>query len=507
MLLEDGETYCSLNNRRLYVLKWAREKGLLSRNRIGVRVKQHGTGTSKVATKYSLERCSNSAKFMAGPRAQDTSQGDGEGAAGDAAAASGDDRGIDEEEGAEEEKVHPKTKHRGKQRKDHGNHSDYLWGSAATTDEPSLKGPRSGGNRKATAGGGEDGDDDGEDEDGDDGDDGTGETLDHKRPAVRSGADGVRNKYAAHGSSTAYYAEEGGTYTNPHDGAIKAILSRLVVAVPGMWAGKVLDLACGSGEATEALVEAGLQYSSIDACDPYTLDAYYARCRPFFPSVNIGGTASSTSGAGKGEGAADVFPATCSSMDAVEASANSGAAAAEHGAAAALAAANALHGVCVGVSVDVGVSGGVGIGVGCPGDGLVTEGSAEGTDEVGDGVVGVNVVDKGISIPDATIDAATKELLSEQVFAWSFEDVAAGILADRPHYSVVVCSFALHLCEPSYLATTCSALAVAADHLIVLTPHKRPDIKPAWGWTVVSDERDDHWRVRYRHYRSNFSSE
>eukprot|EP00036_Acanthoecidae_sp_10tr_P005194 CAMPEP_0182945618 /NCGR_PEP_ID=MMETSP0105_2-20130417/55785_1 /TAXON_ID=81532 ORGANISM="Acanthoeca-like sp., Strain 10tr" /NCGR_SAMPLE_ID=MMETSP0105_2 /ASSEMBLY_ACC=CAM_ASM_000205 /LENGTH=93 /DNA_ID=CAMNT_0025085659 /DNA_START=15 /DNA_END=293 /DNA_ORIENTATION=+ len=39
MPLEDGETYCSLNNRRLYVLHWARAEGLLPNNEIGVRVK------------------------------------------------------------------------------------------------------------------------------------------------------------------------------------------------------------------------------------------------------------------------------------------------------------------------------------------------------------------------------------------------------------------------------------------------------------------------------------
>ena len=35
--------------------------------------------------------------------------------------------------------------------------------------------------------------------------------------------------------------------------------------------GRILDLSCGSGEVTAALVAAGVSIDRIDACDPYTV--------------------------------------------------------------------------------------------------------------------------------------------------------------------------------------------------------------------------------------------
>ena len=82
---------------------------------------------------------------------------------------------------------------------------------------------------------------------------------------------------------------------------------------------------------------------------------------------------------------------------------------------------------------------------------------------------------------------------------FSFEDVAGGALAGRA-YSLVVCSFALHLAEPSRLPGVCYQLSLVSPVLIILTPHKRPEVRPEWGW-VFEDEFV--WaRVRTRLYRS-----
>ena len=83
--------------------------------------------------------------------------------------------------------------------------------------------------------------------------------------------------------------------------------------------------------------------------------------------------------------------------------------------------------------------------------------------------------------------------------AWSFEDVALGAAQGRD-YGAVVCSFALHLCEPSWLPRLCWALASCADWLLVITPHKRPTLQPAWGFALVQERH--HERVRARCYRS-----
>ena len=81
----------------------------------------------------------------------------------------------------------------------------------------------------------------------------------------------------------------------------------------------------------------------------------------------------------------------------------------------------------------------------------------------------------------------------------TFEDVAEGALAGR-RYSLIVCSFALHLCEPSRLPVLAQQLSLVGDSLLVLTPHKRPVIKTQWGWEPAGEQVVQ--RVRARLYRA-----
>lgn len=82
--------------------------------------------------------------------------------------------------------------------------------------------------------------------------------------------------------------------------------------------------------------------------------------------------------------------------------------------------------------------------------------------------------------------------------AFSFEQVAAGSLARR-RYSLIVCSFAMHLIEKSRLPALLAQLGLIADRLLIVTPHKRPEIKAQWGW--VLDQELMIERVRARLYR------
>lgn len=84
----------------------------------------------------------------------------------------------------------------------------------------------------------------------------------------------------------------------------------------------------------------------------------------------------------------------------------------------------------------------------------------------------------------------------------SFEAVAAGALAGR-RYSLVVCSYALHLLEPSRLPRLAFQLSQIAPSLLVLTPHKRPAIRPEWGWQPAGEMVVE--RVRARLYQSGAS--
>ncbi len=81
----------------------------------------------------------------------------------------------------------------------------------------------------------------------------------------------------------------------------------------------------------------------------------------------------------------------------------------------------------------------------------------------------------------------------------SFEGIAAGALDGR-RYSLVVCSYALHLLEPSRLPRLAYQLSRIAATLLVLTPHKRPDLRAEWGWLLAGEMVIE--RARVRHYLS-----
>ena len=80
----------------------------------------------------------------------------------------------------------------------------------------------------------------------------------------------------------------------------------------------------------------------------------------------------------------------------------------------------------------------------------------------------------------------------------TFDQIAAGAMGGR-HFSLIVCSFALHLCQASRLPRLSCQLALLSPALLVLTPHKRPEIRPAWGWQLEGEFLSD--RVRTRMYR------
>lgn len=81
----------------------------------------------------------------------------------------------------------------------------------------------------------------------------------------------------------------------------------------------------------------------------------------------------------------------------------------------------------------------------------------------------------------------------------SFEQIASGALAGR-RYSLIVCSFAMHLVEVSWLPALLAQLGMISDRLLILTPHKRPEIRQEWGWRMEDEFILE--RVRVRLYRA-----
>lgn len=58
---------------------------------------------------------------------------------------------------------------------------------------------------------------------------------------------------------------------------------------------------------------------------------------------------------------------------------------------------------------------------------------------------------------------------------WSFDDLLRG--ADMGRYSLMICSFALHLCPEKDLFPVVWQLFAAAPVLAIITPHKRPELE------------------------------
>ncbi|RKZ80376.1 MAG: hypothetical protein DRR19_23690 [Candidatus Parabeggiatoa sp. nov. 1] len=83
---------------------------------------------------------------------------------------------------------------------------------------------------------------------------------------------------------------------------------------------------------------------------------------------------------------------------------------------------------------------------------------------------------------------------------YHFEDIEMGILSERL-YTTIICSFALHLAVPSRLPTLSYQLSRIAPKLLVITPHKKPQIQSQWGWTLLNELSVE--RVRARFYQSD----
>ncbi|KAG5648376.1 hypothetical protein DXG03_004949 [Asterophora parasitica] len=97
---------------------------------------------------------------------------------------------------------------------------------------------------------------------------------------------------------------------------------------------------------------------------------------------------------------------------------------------------------------------------------------------------------------DPFTSAAYFDRTSLPCSALSFRDIAEGFLpapgstestADATHYptiDLIICSFALHLVEsPSELFSLLWELSSNARWLVIVAPHKKPEIKDGWGWT------------------------
>jgi len=101
---------------------------------------------------------------------------------------------------------------------------------------------------------------------------------------------------------------------------------------------------------------------------------------------------------------------------------------------------------------------------------------------------------------DPYTGSAYFERTGQNAEALTFEQISTGLISDR-RYSLIVCSFALHLVAESRLPLVAYQLSLIAPALLILTPHKRPILRAEWGWQIVDELIVD--RVRARFYRSD----
>ncbi len=116
-------------------------------------------------------------------------------------------------------------------------------------------------------------------------------------------------------------------------------------------------------------------------------------------------------------------------------------------------------------------------------------------------------------IPLENIDAsdpytaqAYMSIYQKPCFPWSFVEITQGCIKaekesnqNKP-YDCVICSFALHLCPTDLLNHVLYQLSLCADYLLILTPHKKPEIESDSGWLMIDERYLSEERVRGRIY-------
>lgn len=85
-----------------------------------------------------------------------------------------------------------------------------------------------------------------------------------------------------------------------------------------------------------------------------------------------------------------------------------------------------------------------------------------------------------------------------KAFNFDFMKISCGALKGQK-YDYVICSFALHLCPISILPNVLYALSEVAEKLIVISPHKKPEINQYW----EEEHRFVSERVTTRVFKNN----
>ena len=103
---------------------------------------------------------------------------------------------------------------------------------------------------------------------------------------------------------------------------------------------------------------------------------------------------------------------------------------------------------------------------------------------------------------DPFTGAAYEARVGRPAQSWSFEDIANSCLSETPTFRLAVCCYALHLVEPSWMYGVLYELAQACGYLMIISPHKKPDIPSSAPWSLVPPGELRVDRVHVRLYKS-----
>lgn len=98
----------------------------------------------------------------------------------------------------------------------------------------------------------------------------------------------------------------------------------------------------------------------------------------------------------------------------------------------------------------------------------------------GSGEVSMVIKEMGYPLPAASdpfTAAAYQANFGATCLPFTFEDIIRGALSEQGPFSSIICSFSMHLCPVKQLFPLVYQLFRRSPQLVILTPHKRPQLE------------------------------
>jgi SAM-dependent methyltransferase len=97
-----------------------------------------------------------------------------------------------------------------------------------------------------------------------------------------------------------------------------------------------------------------------------------------------------------------------------------------------------------------------------------------------------------------------KKNTSNDTYQWSFDDILNCAPDDfNIQFSVIICSYALHLCDKSKLSLVAQYLSRISPYLCIISPHKNPVLTEQMNWKLLYTDKCNKARL-FIYTRINF---